>query len=85
MGMMDTSAVEQQLAEAMTGYAGALQSQIGSVMQNVMAQLSTQIENALTNSFSGLEEQMQSAFHVDADAFANASGSTWMRANWRSL
>ena len=72
MGMMDTSAVEQQFAEAMTGYAGALQSQVGSVMESVMAQLSTQIENALTNSFSGLEEQMQSAFHVDADAFANA-------------
>ena len=80
-GMLDTDALEQQLAGAVENYmssvmesgtAQALESQITSAVQAMMGQITSGMETALQSAARQIGENIQNALSIDPETFKNA-------------
>ena len=80
-GMLDTEALEQQLAGAVENYmssvmesgtAQALESQITSAVQAMMGQITSGMETALQSAARQIGENIQNALSIDPETFKNA-------------
>ena len=73
---IDTSAMEKQMAAAMSGYSEAIGAQISAGMQAmmgaVMQEVGKKVTDGITSAMGGMGDKLVDAFTFDADTFASA-------------
>ncbi len=73
---IDTSAMEKQMAAAMSGYSEAIGAQISAGMQAmmgaVMQEVGKRVTDGITSAMGGMGDKLVDAFTFDADTFASA-------------